>query len=116
MTLEGYDLAKEISQLVLEKKGLDVLILDLEGMTSIADYFIVCTAESDIQVKAIYDHIVEKLSEQQLKPWHVEGFDALNWVLIDLVDVIVHIFQPSIREYYNLERLWGDAKFIRIED
>ncbi len=78
-------------------------------MTSITDYFVIATGNSDTQVKAIVDHIREEL-EPEVKPWHTEGYDELRWVLLDFVDVVVHIFQRQVREYYDLERLWADAE------
>jgi ribosome-associated protein len=111
--LQGRHLADYVAKLIWQKKGLDIQILDLRGLTSITDFFVICTAESDAQVKAILEHIQQQLV---IKPWHVEGFDSLNWALLDFVDVVVHIFQSETREFYSLERLWGDAKVIEIKD
>jgi len=114
--LKSKELAHLIAQLSLEKKAEDVLILDLRGITTITDYFVICSGDTDIQVKAISDNIIDRLSEQKIKVWHREGYESLNWVLLDLVDVVVHIFRPETRDYYNLEKLWGDADITRIED
>jgi len=114
--LDSKKLAEIIAQLSLEKKAEDVLILDLTEVTTITDYFIICTGQTDVQVKAISDNIIEKLANQNIKVWHKEGYESLNWVLLDLVDVVVHIFLPEIREFYALEKLWGDAEITRIED
>lgn len=102
--------AKKIIEFVLGKKAEDVLLLDLRKITSMADFFIICTGTSDVQVKAIADAVVIGCKEKDIKIYHVEGIDALSWVLIDLVDIVVHVFRPDVRTYYQLERLWGDAK------
>ena len=109
-------LAEAIAQLILEKKGSEILILDVRGLTSIADYFVIGSADTDIQVKAIVGHIKEQLLDQSIKPWHTEGFHTLSWVLLDFVDVVVHIFQRQTREFYGLERLWGDARISEIKE
>jgi len=114
--LDAEQLARYIANLTLVKKAEDVKILDLRDITTITDYFVICSGDSEIQVKAISDFILESLKQQQIKVWHSEGYQALSWVLLDLVDVVVHIFKPDIREYYALEKLWGDAKFIEIKD
>jgi len=114
--LDSNTLANNISELIFNKKGYDVKILDLRDIVSFADYFIICSADSDTQVKAIADEIDKSLRDEGLKCWHKEGYRALSWVLLDYVDVVVHIFKKEIREFYNLERLWGDAPIIEVED
>ncbi len=105
-----------ISEAIFEKKGLDVKLLDLRGITTIADYFVICSGESDMQVKAIADNIDKRLTEEGVKIWKQEGFKALSWVLIDLSDIVVHIFRNESRQFYNLERLWGDAPVEELTD
>ncbi len=105
--------AKKIIEFTLSKKAEDVLLFDLRKITSMADFFIICSGTSDVQVKAIADAVIEGCKKKDYKIYHVEGFDAMTWVLIDLVDIVVHIFQPDVRKYYQLERLWGDAKIER---
>ncbi len=80
------------------------------------DFFVVCSADSDKQVKAVADAVVDGLEEEGVRIWHNEGVSQLRWVLLDYVDVVVHIFQRQVRGFYNLERLWGDAKIERVED
>ena len=80
------------------------------------DFFVICSADTDVQVKAIADAVVEGLEEKQIRVWHNEGISQLRWVLLDYVDVVVHIFQKRVREFYNLEKLWGDAKIEQVED
>lgn len=114
--MESSLLANRISQLIFNKKGYDVKILDLKELTSITDYFVICTGDSDTQIKAIADEIDKKLRDENIKVWHIEGYESLNWVLLDYVDVVVHIFKKETREFYNLEKLWGDAPTIDVTD
>ena len=114
--MESVILANKIGELIFNKKGYNVKILDLKKVATFADYFVICSADSDTQVKAIADEIDKSLREGGLKSWHKEGYRALNWVLLDYVDVVVHIFKKQMREFYNLEKLWGDAPVIEVED
>ena len=114
--MQSQQLADRIARLIVEKKGIDIIIMNLKKITTMADYFIVATAESDVQAKAIVKHIEEKLADESLQPWHMEGLASLTWVLLDFVDVVVHIFQPETRDFYGLERLWGDADIREIKD
>ena len=109
------ELAQQISEIALTKKAEDVSILDLKELTSITDYFVIASGASDTQVKAIVDAITDEL-EPEIKPWHREGYDNLRWVLLDFVDVVVHVFQRQVREFYDLERLWADAKVETVTD
>lgn len=108
--------AEKIANLVFNKKGFDVKIIDLTKFAAFADYFVICSADSDTQVKAIADEIDDKLRDEGIKCWHKEGYTALQWVLLDYVDVVVHVFKKEAREYYNLEKLWGDAPSWIVED
>jgi ribosome-associated protein len=102
---------------VLSKKGQDVAVMDLRGVTAIADFFVLCSADSDAQVKAIAEEVEKRIREQVgEKPWHREGLDHLQWVLLDYVDVVVHVFARERRAYYALERLWGDATVETVGD
>lgn len=98
-------------------KGKDIKILDLRELeNTVCDYFIICEGTSNTQVNAIVNSIQKKVSKE-LKdhPWHVEGSDNAEWVLMDYVNVVVHVFQKHIRQYYDIESLWGDAKTTMIE-
>ncbi len=109
-------LARRLAEVALEKKAFDVLIMDLRKLTGVTDFFVLCSADSDTQIKAIVDHIVDEMEKRQQKVWHVEGYENLSWVLLDYVDVVVHVFHKNTRAFYNLENLWGDAKTEVIED
>jgi ribosome-associated protein len=113
--LKAQALARAIARHTLTKKASDVLIMDLRGLTSMADYFVVCSADSDIQVKAIASAVEDGMVKAGVRPWHVESGSA-NWVLLDFVDVVLHVFHKATRPFYSLERLWGDAKMERMSD
>lgn len=104
-------LARKVAELSLEKKGEEVKILDVRGLTSVTDFFVIITADSERKSKAIAEFVVDELREEGERPVHVEGLDTLRWVLLDYIDVVVHIFQPDDRRFYDLESLWSDAKF-----
>ena len=108
--------ARKISEIIFTKKGFNVLILDLRELASFTDYFVICSADSDVQVKAISDELDKVLSDEGIKCWHREGLKALSWVLMDYVDVVVHIFKKDARQFYNLEKLWGDAPSEKVVD
>ncbi|MDQ6733400.1 MAG: ribosome silencing factor [Nitrospirota bacterium] len=103
-----------IAQASLDKKADDVLILHVAPLTSIADYLVLCSADSDRQVRAIADNIEKALAEQHIRPLSLEGLSISQWVAMDFGDVIVHIFRTDLRQVYMLERLWGDAKRVKI--
>ena len=99
-----------------EKKAEDIVLMDMREISGMADYFVVCTGTSDAQIKAIVESIEIRLKgEFTERPWHVEGADHRQWVLMDYVDMVVHVFTPERRAFYDLERLWGDAPLERIE-
>ena len=98
-------------------KGKDTIILDLREIeNTVCDYFIICEGSSNTQVNAIVSSVQKKVSKElKDKPWHIEGEDNAEWILMDYVNVVVHVFQKHIREYYDIESLWGDAKTTIIE-
>lgn len=108
-------LARTCCKLALDKRAEDVIIIDLRKLSAPTDYFVICSGAADRQVKAIADNILEGTVEKGVKPWHVEGYGALKWVLIDYVDVVVHVFHKETREFYSLETLWGDAPMEEIK-
>ena len=100
-----------------EVKGKEITILDLREIeNTVCDYFIICEGTSNTQVNAIVNSIQKQVSKTlKDKPWHVEGTENSEWILMDYVNVVVHVFQKQIREYYDIESLWGDAKITQIE-
>ncbi|MGR3187028.1 ribosome silencing factor [Bacillus subtilis] len=92
-----------------DKRAEDILALDMEGISLVADYFLICHGNSDKQVQAIAREIKDQADENGIQVKKMEGFDEARWVLVDLGDVIVHVFHKDERSYYNLEKLWGDA-------
>jgi ribosome-associated protein len=109
-------MAVEAVKASFDKKAIDPLILDLRGLTVIADYFVICAGENIIQVKAIAEHIEETLREKGLRPLRIEGLGFARWVLMDYGDVIVHVFEAETRAYYELEKLWLDAPRLPLPD
>lgn len=103
------ELALQIAGIIDDKRGEDIIILQVDHLTSIADYFIVAHGRNNIQVRAISEEIEDKLSEQGIEPRRKEGAQDARWVVIDYASVIVHIFHPEDREYYHIERLWMDG-------
>ncbi len=97
-----------------EKKAADLVVLDLRGLASFTDFFLLASGTSNRQLKAIADAVEEALVSKGIKPGHVEGYSQGDWILMDYIDFVVHIFTPRSRTYYNLERLWGDAERLAI--
>lgn len=92
-----------------EKKGQEINILDIRKLSSIADFFVIASGNSDRHVRAIAENVLDRLEEKKLRCHHVEGLQESHWILLDFGDVMVHIFYPETRRFYNLERLWGEA-------
>ncbi len=111
----GEVLARSAAEFALTKKATDITIMDVRTLSDSIDFFVICSADSDRQVKAISDAVFDGLADEGEKPKHIERKD-LTWVVMDYIDVVVHIFLKEKRAFYNLEKLWGDAKFIRIDD
>ena len=110
--IPGVELPAELARAIeaaSDRKGVDMLVLDLRGLSDATDYFLLVTGTSDLHVRSIAEHILEELKQEGIRPSHVEGLRAGRWVLIDYIDFVVHIFHPAAREFYQLERLWGDA-------
>jgi ribosome-associated protein len=115
----SFELPAEVrraADLALERKAGDVVAMDLRGISSATDWFVIGSGNSDIQVRAIADHVIDELKKQELRPTHVEGLESGRWVLIDYFDFVVHVFHPKAREFYQLESLWGDAPTQLVED
>ena len=114
--MDSLKFAKMISEHILAKKGHDIKILEIKKISGLADYFVVCSADADRQVKAIADEVDDNLSQEGIKCLHKEGYETLNWVILDYFDVMVHIFRNEARSYYGLEKLWGDAPAFEVKD
>jgi ribosome-associated protein len=97
-----------------DKKAEDIVVLDLRGLASFTDYFLICSGASNRQLETISDEVEEKLRASKRKPSHVEGYPKGEWILMDYVDFVVHVFTPRSRAHYDLERLWGDAKRLAV--
>ena len=106
------DLARRIVELAEDKKAADIVLLDLSGMTAMADAFVICSGGSERQIDAIADGIVGSLRDERIKPFGREGTAASHWILIDYGSVIVHVFTPPERDFYQLERHWSEAKTV----
>ena len=98
------------------RKATDIIVLDLRKTGAFTDYFLICTGSNPRQVQAIADAIEQALKAVKVRPAHVEGYDRAEWVLLDYFDFIVHVFSPNARQFYGLERLWGEAARIEISD
>ena len=101
---------------MLEKKALDINVIDVRKITTLTDFFVICTSESEPQTRAITDHIYEQMKKDGIKAWHIEGYENLNWVLLDYINIVVHVFSRASRDYYDLERLWADGKITQVHD
>jgi ribosome-associated protein len=106
------NLLRLAARAAVAKKAHDLVALDLRELGAVCDYFLVCSASSSTQVKAVAENIEETLREAGMRPWHVEGLEGRRWVLLDYVEVVVHVFHEKTREYYLLDRLWGDARSV----
>ena len=106
-------LLKQILDLAFEKKAVELVAMDVRGLSSVTDFFIICSGDSEPQVKAITDNIRRGTPQ---KPHHLEGYENLNWVLLDYFDIVVHVFGKDERDYYNIEKLWADAPITEFID
>jgi ribosome-associated protein len=102
--------------LAADRKGADMLAMDLRGISNATDFFLLVSGTSDQHVRSIAEHIIEELKKEDVRPSHVEGLRAGRWVLIDYIDFVVHVFHPAARDFYQLERLWGDAPAQALDD
>ena len=107
--ISSSELAHQVAQHALSKKGYNIKILNLKDISSVCDYFVIISGAADMQVRAIANAIEDELRESGIKPYHIEGETEGSWILIDYIDVVVHVFYEPTREFYSLEKLWGDA-------
>ncbi len=107
-------LAQRIATLCQDFKATDVIILSLKGVSDMTDYFVIASGSSDTHVRSTAQRVEDELKREGVRPAHVEGIEQGRWVILDYVDVVVHVFHPALRSYYQLERLWGDAAVVPI--
>lgn len=107
--METKDIAKKIAAAANDKKAKDILLLNMEGLSPVTDFYVICIAGNSTLVKAIADNIEDKLAEAGVHPTHKEGYADARWVLLDYGDVVAHVFLEEERDFYNLEQLWADA-------
>ena len=103
-----------VTAALADRKAIDPIVLDLRGLTAAADYFVIASGTSDTHVRGMAEHLMTALAPRGIEPHHVEGLTQGRWVLLDYVDFVVHIFHPELREFYQLERLWGDAPVLAV--
>ncbi|NUQ22112.1 MAG: ribosome silencing factor [Gemmatimonadaceae bacterium] len=114
-SLPSAALAQRAAALCLDLKANDVVILSLKGVSDVADFFVIASGTSDTHVRSIADHVAVELKKEGAPVHHQEGVTQGRWALLDYVDFVVHVFHPSLRSFYQLERLWGDAEVIPVE-
>lgn len=112
MEQKSREFALKAAQFIEDKKGLDIRILELGDLTLLADYFLICSGTSKQHVQAICDNLLEKLKKENFPLLGIEGYEEGRWVLLDYGALVIHIFMPEERKFYNLERLWGKAQVI----
>ena len=108
-------LAKRAAVIAIDSKASDVVVLNLKPVTDVTDYFVIASGTSDTHVRSVAEHVMEELRKDGQSVNHVEGLAQGRWVLLDYVDFVVHVFHPTLRQFYQLERLWGDAEVISVD-
>lgn len=106
--------AMKAASLCQDMKANDVVLLDLKGVTDMTDYFVIASGTSDTHVRAIGEHLISEMKKEGVRVHHVEGVQQGRWVLLDFVDFVVHIFHPTLRSFYQIERLWSDAEVVPV--
>ena len=107
--------AQRAAALCLDMKANDVVLLNLQGVTDMTDFFVIASGTSDTHVRSIGEHIIAEMRKEGMKVHHSEGLQQGRWVLLDFVDFVVHVFHPSLRNFYQIERLWSDAEVMAVE-
>jgi ribosome-associated protein len=108
-------LAQRAAQIALDNKAQDLVILDLRGVSDMTDFFIIASGTSDTAVRSIGQHVMDEMKKEGSPAYHVEGLEKGRWVLLDFVDFVVHVFHPTLSNFYQLERLWADAEQIPVD-
>ena len=114
MELDPKERALRIAEAADDRRALDIEVLDMRGLMTICDFFVICNGRSRLHVDAVAEEIEEQMSEIGIEPRHIEGIPNSNWVILDYTDVVVHVFEPESRGFYNLEGLWHDAGRIEV--
>ena len=114
--MESRELSKIAYNALDEKKGINISIIDISEISTLADYFIIAGGNNENQVKALANSVEEEMYKVDCKPKHIEGFDNANWILMDFSDIIVHVFNEEDRLFYDLERIWRDGKHLEVTD
>ncbi len=109
-------LVRRALELCQDRNARAPLVLDLRGLSDATDFFLIASGDSDVHVRAISDNVLKGLSSEGTKPAGIEGQRAARWVLLDYIDMVIHLFHPAVREFYQLERLWGDAPMLLLEE
>ena len=112
--LSSAEAVQRAAQAALDLKANDVVVLDLKGVTDMADYFVIASGTSDTHVRAVAQNVIEELGKVGVSLQHEEGVPQGRWALLDYVDFVVHVFHPTLRQFYQLERLWSDAKVVPV--
>lgn len=112
--LSSEELARHCAELAAERRAEHIVILDLRNLSSVADFFVVASAGADVQLRAISDRVEEGMEERGESLWHREGYENAQWIVLDYVDVVCHFFLREKRDFYQLERLWGDAPRVAV--
>jgi ribosome-associated protein len=112
--LDSAELAQKAAAIALDNKANDVVVLSLKGVSDMTDFFVIASGTSDTHVRALGEHIQEALKKDGAAAHHIEGIQQGRWVLLDYVDFVVHLFHPSLRNFYQLERLWSDAQAVPV--
>jgi ribosome-associated protein len=107
--------AQRAANLCLDLKANDVVVLNMKGVTEMTDCFVIASGTSDTHVRSLGEHVLEEMKKEGQRAHHVEGLQQGRWVLLDYVDFVVHLFHPTLRSFYQLERLWGDAEVVPLE-
>lgn len=114
--MNSEELMRKIVSVLSKRKTENIKVLNISGLTTIADYFVICNGNSSTQIKSLADEVEEKLKEVDVTPYSKEGFSDASWVLLDYSSVVVHIFNPEQRDFYSIENLWSDAPDVDVSD
>lgn len=115
MSEDFLPLLNNVAQIIYDKKGFNILVLDVRGVSTLTDYFVIAEGNIDRHVKAISQAIQQEMKNNKQEPWHVEGDSASDWVVLDYFDIVIHLMTPDMREKYALEKLWHQAKIVDVQ-